>query len=159
MTIFPRLAIALGVLLAITAAWPLGPDARAQGAAKTPVIAVIDYARAIHTSSAGQSLRKQLDKQREVYQKEIKNAESKLQEAQEELKQQQAVLSPEAFARAFRRSCGLSPSRSRPASCSACRRTAAASSTRCAGKGCARSKRCCAESSPRWSRSAGMTSL
>ena len=80
-------------------AWPSGRGAVAQQPAKAPVIAVINYAQAVHESKAGQSLRGQFDKQRAVYEKEIKSAESKLEAAQQELMQQQAVLSPEAFAR------------------------------------------------------------
>lgn len=97
MTFHPRLLFALGLLLAAT--WFPDGAALAQAGGKPPVIAVINYARAIHESKAGQSLRQQFDKQRAIYEKEIKNAETKLEEAQQELKQQQAVLSPEAFAR------------------------------------------------------------
>jgi len=79
--------------------WLPGPATAAQQPGKAPVIAVIDYAKAIHESKAGKSLREQFDKQRAVYEKEIKSAQSKLEEAQQELMQQQAVLSPEAFAR------------------------------------------------------------
>lgn len=97
MTFHSRLVFSLGLLLA--AAWFPESAALAQAGGKTPVIAVINYAQAIHESKAGQSLRQQFDKQRAIYEKEIKNAETKLEEAQQELKQQQAVLSPEAFAR------------------------------------------------------------
>ncbi len=97
MTFHSRLVFSLGLLLAAT--WFPESVALAQAGGKPPVIAVINYARAIHESKAGQSLRQQFDKQRAIYEKEIKNAETKLEEAQQELKQQQAVLSPEAFAR------------------------------------------------------------
>ena len=99
MTFGIRLVLSLCVVAAVAAPWPPGYGARAQGTGKTPVIAVVNYAQAIHDSKAGQSLRQQFDKQRDVYEKEIKKAETKLEEAQQELKQQQAVLSPEAFAR------------------------------------------------------------
>lgn len=98
MTFASRLTFLLCLLLATAVAWSPG-NAIAQGGGKAPVIAVINYAQAIHESKAGQSLRAQFDKQRAVYEKEIKSAEAKLEEAQQELKQQQAVLSPEAFAR------------------------------------------------------------
>jgi len=99
MKLASRILFSLGLLLAVATPWPPGHGARAQGTGKPPVIAVINYAQAIHESKAGESLRKQFDKQRAVYEKEIKNAEVRLEEAQQELKQQQAVLSPEAFAR------------------------------------------------------------
>ena len=89
----------LYLIAAVAVAWPAGYGAAAQNPGKAPVIAVINYAQAIHESKAGQSLREQFDKQRAIYEKEIKSAESKLEEAQQELMQQQAVLSPEAFAR------------------------------------------------------------
>lgn len=89
----------LYLLVAVTISWPAGRGAIAQQSGKAPVIAVINYAQAVHESKAGQSLREQFDKQRAVYEKEIKSAETKLEEAQQELMQQQAVLSPEAFAR------------------------------------------------------------
>lgn len=97
-TTIPRLTFAL--ILPLVAALLLpSHGALAQSGSKTPVIAVINYAKAVHESKAGQSLRDQFDKQRAVYEKEIKGAESKLEEAQQQLKQQQAVLSPEAFSR------------------------------------------------------------
>ena len=99
MTLCSRLMLFLFAVIAVSVAWLPGNGAFAQGAGKTPVIAVINYAQAIHESKAGESLRQQFDKQRAVYEKEIKKAESRLDEAQQELKQQQAVLSPEAFAR------------------------------------------------------------
>ncbi len=99
MTFCSRLLFSICLVLAVAAPWPPGHGARAQGTGKAPVIAVVNYAQAIHESKAGQSLRQQFDKQRDVYEKEIKKAETRLEEAQQELKQQQAVLSPEAFAR------------------------------------------------------------
>lgn len=79
------------------AALPPGHAALAQN--KPSVIAVINYSRAISESKAGQSVREQIDKQRAIYQVEVKAAQSKLQEVRQELEQQQAVLSPEAFQR------------------------------------------------------------
>ena len=95
MTNFLRLILALGVLAAVP---PLSSQ-RALADAKAPVIAVINYAVAIRESKAGQSVREQVDKQRAIYEKEIKAAQTKLEDARQELAQQQAVLSPEAFAR------------------------------------------------------------
>lgn len=66
---------------------------------KAPVIAVIDYARAMRESKAGQSVREQVDKQRAIYQAEIKRIQTELEAARQELQQQQAVLAPEVFSR------------------------------------------------------------
>jgi Skp family chaperone for outer membrane proteins len=66
---------------------------------KAPVIAVVNYAAAIRKSAAGESLREQMDKQRAVYQTEIKAIQTKLEQARAELGKQQAVLAPEIFAR------------------------------------------------------------
>lgn len=75
-----------------------GSDIRAQES-RTPVVAVIDYARAMRESKAGQSVRAQVDKRRATYQTEIKGIQTKLEAARQELAQQQAVLAPEVFAR------------------------------------------------------------
>jgi Skp family chaperone for outer membrane proteins len=102
MTFPSRITFSLWLLIVVAASWPPGRGALAQDAGdagKAPVIAVINYAQAVHESKAGQSLREQFDKQRGIYEKEIRKAETSLEEAQQELKQQQAVLSPEAFAR------------------------------------------------------------
>ncbi len=74
------------------------PPAAAQKA-KTPVIVVINYVQALQESAAGKSVREQLDKQRAVYQVEIKAIQTKLEEARAELAKQQQILAPEIFAR------------------------------------------------------------
>ncbi len=74
------------------------PVAMAQEA-KAPVIAVIDYARAMRESKAGQNVREQVDKQRAIYQAEIKGIQTRLEESRQELQQQQAVLAADVFAR------------------------------------------------------------
>lgn len=84
--------------LAIAVIAAAQPTASAQET-KAPVIAVIDYARAMRESTAGQSIREQVDKQRAIYQAEIKSIQTKLEEARQELQQQQAVLAAEVFAR------------------------------------------------------------
>jgi len=93
---FYRVLAAVVVTIAVAATHQ--PAALAQDA-KTPVIAVIDYARAMRESKAGQSVREQVDKQRAIYQAEIKSIQTKLEEARQELQQQQAVLAPDVFAR------------------------------------------------------------
>lgn len=86
------------VFLVATYALAGGATASAQES-KTPVIAVIDYARAMRESKAGQSVRTQVEKRRAAYQTEIKAIQTKLEAARQELAQQQAVLAPDAFAR------------------------------------------------------------
>jgi outer membrane protein len=62
------------------------------------VIAVIDMDRIIRDSSAGQSLRSQVESQREAFQTEIAAREATLREEDQKLAQQRAVLAPEVFA-------------------------------------------------------------
>lgn len=85
-------------LMAATLVFAGGSSVFAQEA-KAPIIAVIEYARAMRDSKAGQSVRAQIDKQRAAYQVEIKAIQTKLETARQELAQQQAVLAPEVFAR------------------------------------------------------------
>lgn len=93
---FYRLLAASTLILAVITGGP--PPAPAQQN-EPPVIAVIDYARAMRESKAGQQVREQVDKQRAIYQAEIKSIQTKLEESRQELQQQQAVLAPEVFAR------------------------------------------------------------
>lgn len=95
MTKCPRFILALCVLAAASSL--SGQPVLAE--TKSPVIAVINYVVAIRQSKAGQSVREQVDKQRAIYEKEVKSVQTKLENARQELAQQQAVLSPEAFAR------------------------------------------------------------
>lgn len=86
-------------LMAATLALAGGATVSAQEAKKAPVIAVIDYARAMRESKAGQSVRAQVDKQRATFQTEIKGIQTKLEAARQELAQQQAVLAADVFAK------------------------------------------------------------
>jgi Skp family chaperone for outer membrane proteins len=86
------LAAALAVGLSLTtpglAAAQLAP----------PVIAVVDVQKILQESSAAKGIQKAIESQRDVYQKEISALEEKLRSAEQELRKQQTVLAPDAFA-------------------------------------------------------------
>ena len=86
-------------LLLVVGCVAIGVSPAVAQTAKPTVIAVINYAQAMRESKAGQSVREQVDKQRAVYQTEIKATQTKLEAAKQELLQQQAVLAADAFAR------------------------------------------------------------
>ena len=94
-----KYALRLLLVLCLLAAVPLAPGRAALAENKPPVIAVINYALAISNSKAGKSVRDQVAKRRAIYQVEVKKAQTRLEDARQELMQQQAVLSPEAFQR------------------------------------------------------------
>ena len=65
---------------------------------KSPVVAVVDVQRIMQESSASKGIQKAIESQRDSYQKEIQTLEDKLQGAENELRKQQTVLAPDAFA-------------------------------------------------------------
>ncbi|PWC55836.1 OmpH family outer membrane protein [Azospirillum sp. TSO22-1] len=65
---------------------------------KAPVVAVVDVQRIMQESSASKGIQKAIESQRDSYQKEIQTLEDKLQNAENELRKQQTVLAPDAFA-------------------------------------------------------------
>jgi Skp family chaperone for outer membrane proteins len=83
---------------------PVAPAVIAQPAAKpgeplkAPVVAVVDVQRIMQDSSASKGIQKAIESQRDSYQKEIQTLEDKLQNAENELRKQQTVLAPDAFA-------------------------------------------------------------
>ena len=84
---------------------PAAPAAPAVGAPakpgeplKAPVVAVVDVQRIMQESSASKGIQKAIESQRDSYQKEIQTLEDKLQNAENELRKQQTVLAPDAFA-------------------------------------------------------------
>ncbi len=92
----PRALLALALLAA-----PLAtalPAASQQAPASVPVIMVVDIQLILQESAAAKTIQKQLDAQRETYQKEIATQEERLRAAEQELTKQRAVLSAEAFA-------------------------------------------------------------
>lgn len=88
--------LAATLLLAGTLA-AASPRAEAQ-AVPPPVVIVVDIQQIQQESLAYKAIQKQLDDQREVYQKEIAAQEEKLRAADQELARQRTILSPEAFA-------------------------------------------------------------
>lgn len=90
-----RFFCAILCVLIVTA---VAPPTVAQNA-KAPVIVVINYVQALQESAAGKIVREQVDKQRAIYQVEIKAIQTKLEEARAELAKQQQILAPEIFAR------------------------------------------------------------
>lgn len=65
---------------------------------KSPIVAVVDVQRIMQESSASKGIQKAIESQRDSYQKEIQTLEDKLQNAENELRKQQTVLAPDAFA-------------------------------------------------------------
>jgi Skp family chaperone for outer membrane proteins len=90
--------IVLSAVLAAFLSIGLTEFAVAQEQNKHSVV-FVDYGRALRDSKAGESVRKQIDAQREKYQAEVKAAQTALENARQELEKQQAILAPEAFAR------------------------------------------------------------
>lgn len=64
---------------------------------KAPVIAILDAQTVMQQATSMKGVQKQLESQREVYQKEISAQEDKLRSAQQELAKQQSILSKEVF--------------------------------------------------------------
>ena len=85
-------------ILCVLIVTAVAPPAVAQNT-KAPVIVVINYVQALQESAAGKIVREQVDKQRAIYQVEIKAIQTKLEEARAELAKQQQILAPEIFAR------------------------------------------------------------
>ncbi|HYE39256.1 MAG TPA: OmpH family outer membrane protein [Ramlibacter sp.] len=80
------------------AAAPQQPAAKPGEPLKSPVVAVVDVQRIMQESSASKGIQKAIESQRDSYQKEIQTLEDKLQNAENELRKQQTVLAPDAFA-------------------------------------------------------------
>ncbi len=80
------------------AAAPQQPAAKPGEPLKAPVVAVVDVQRIMQESSASKGIQKAIESQRDSYQKEIQSLEDKLQSAENELRKQQTVLAPDAFA-------------------------------------------------------------
>jgi Skp family chaperone for outer membrane proteins len=65
--------------------------------ASAETIAVINFQQILHDSSAGKSVKEQLDAKQKTYQAEMSKKENELNKESENLAQQRAVLSPDAF--------------------------------------------------------------
>lgn len=85
------------IALMLTASLPL--SAAEPTAAPLPKFpfAVVDMQRVMKDSKAAQSIQKQLEAQRAVFQQQIANEEKNLTEAQANLQESQKTLSPDAF--------------------------------------------------------------
>jgi len=90
MPLAPLVAAAIGVMAFATSA--LAAD-------KVPpaTIAVLDFQNILRQAVASKKVTDQLEKQRAAFQDEIQKLENQMRAQEEELKQQRAVLAPEAF--------------------------------------------------------------
>lgn len=86
-------AVALAGLFVMGA----GLETAAWSAAKAPTIALVNYNSVFQDSKAGQSVKAQVTKQREIYLTEIKKVQADLQKQAKELEQQQSVLAKDVF--------------------------------------------------------------
>jgi len=86
----------LGVLLL---AEPTSVRAQTTGSSQfpVPVIGVIDFARTVRSSSAGQGIIAQINEQHAAYQKEIQVVTAELEQLRQELARQQTLLNPKVF--------------------------------------------------------------
>ena len=64
-----------------------------------PIIAVVDVQKIMQDSAAAKGIQAEIEAQRDKYQKEISGLEDKLRSAEQELRKQQTVLSPDALAK------------------------------------------------------------
>lgn len=95
------LAVALvpaALALPARAADPVPAVAPAGEKLATPVIAVVDVQKIMQESEAAKGVQTMIESRRDEYQKEIAGLEEKLRSAEQELRKQQTVLSPDALA-------------------------------------------------------------
>jgi len=90
-----QLARAALVAAALVCGGAAASDAQQLG---PTVVAVVDFETILRESTAGQALRNQMDAQRDKYQAEIAEREASLRAEDQNLQQQQTVLSAEVFA-------------------------------------------------------------
>jgi Skp family chaperone for outer membrane proteins len=84
---------ALWVALALTQAYAQTPSAPPPA----PVIVMVDMQQLVYNSKAGKGVQGQVEKQRQVFSKEVAQQEDELQKARAELERQRTVLSPDQF--------------------------------------------------------------
>ncbi len=65
----------------------------------SPAIAILDVQRLLNDSAAAKSIRPQIQRLRKEFQREIRDRESALRKAEQDLLGQRAILAPEAFAK------------------------------------------------------------
>lgn len=88
---------ALFAAAAVTVALAAPGVVQAQQKMPTPVIGIIDVQRILEDSAAAKSIRPQMEKLRDDYEKDVKKRENDLRAAEQDLARQRTVLSPEAF--------------------------------------------------------------
>lgn len=91
------LASVLCVLLVLPLAEARSQQSGQASAIPTPVVAVIDFKRAVEESAAGKSILLQINQRHAQIQKEIAKDTAELEAQKQQLEQQQAILAPEAF--------------------------------------------------------------
>lgn len=84
-------------MAAFAALSPAIPAVRAAEKVPPATIAIIDFQNVLRQAVASKRVTEQIEKQRVVFQDEIQKLETQLRTQEEELKQQRAVLAPEAF--------------------------------------------------------------
>lgn len=89
------LLIAFLVLVALA---PMRPAAAQQQDTKSFTFAVIDVQRVIRDAKATETIRPQVEKLKDRYEKDFKEQEEELRAANQDLARQRAILSPEAYA-------------------------------------------------------------
>lgn len=93
----PPLARAIRRLLPMLAVLLAAPVAAAQSLPPA-TIAVVDFQQVLRESKAAVDVRAKVERQRQIYQKQITREEQDLRSADQELSQQRAILSADAFA-------------------------------------------------------------
>ena len=84
-------AALLAVLaLAAASAWSAAPP-------PAPIIVMVDMQQLVFNSTAGKGVQGQMDKQRQIFSKEVAQQEDELQKARTELERQRASLPPDQF--------------------------------------------------------------
>lgn len=91
---FTKTSALIGAVFAVV----LGGTVQAQGV-KAPVTAVVDVQRIMHEATAAKDVRSQIEAKRQVLGTQISTEENQLRQAEQELADQRALLSNEAFAK------------------------------------------------------------
>src|SRR5262245_6084654 len=94
-----KLNVRLGTiaLAVLAASWAVAGPAAAIEKMPPAIVAVVDFQNVMRQSVAFKKATDQLEKHRATFAEEIQKLESQLRAQEEDLKQQRAVLTPEAF--------------------------------------------------------------
>ncbi len=85
-------AAALSAVVAFTSA-----SAQSAAPPPAPVIVMVDMQQLVYNSKAGKGVQGQMDKQRQIFSKEVAQQEDELQKARAELERQRTTLPPDQF--------------------------------------------------------------